>query len=149
MVPGVKEITGNFEVYVLGDREVLAHAHIPIVDPGLAQVSLEVGGQRVTYAHGPVEPAALQWPGSDGKTQVRFTATPANGEPATVIEQNGPWALLRLLDAAHVDPTDQPDKFHITFKTPSGNAVFGLDAASVRNPFSMAAFRAFRCPAQL
>jgi type VI secretion system protein ImpL len=119
------------------------------LDAGLAQVSVEVGGQRLTYAHGPMEPMALQWPGADGKTQVRFTATPANGGSATVIEQNGPWALLRLLDAAHVDPTAQPDKFHVTFKTPAGNAVFELDAASVRNPFSMAAFRAFRCPPQL
>jgi type VI secretion system protein ImpL len=66
-----------------------------------------------------------------------------------VTEENGPWALLRLLDVAKVTPTGQPDKFHVTFATPSGNAVFDLNAASVRNPFSMTALRAFRCPAQL
>jgi type VI secretion system protein ImpL len=122
---------------------------VPVsLDPGLAQVSIEVGGARMTYAHGPIEPTAMVWPGSDGKTQVRFTATPASGA-ATVTEENGPWALLRLLDVAHVTPSDQPDKFRITFATPSGNAVFELDAASVHNPFSMVALRAFRCPAQL
>ncbi len=119
------------------------------LDPGLAQVSIEAGGARLTYAHGPLEPTAMQWPGTDGKTQVRFTATPAGGGPATVIENNGPWALLRLIDAAHVTPSDQPDKFQVAFKTPAGNAVFELDAASVRNPFNMTALRAFRCPAQL
>jgi type VI secretion system protein ImpL len=118
------------------------------LDPGLTQVSVEVGGQRLTYAHGPLEPMALVWPASTGNTQVRFTATPASGA-ATVIEENGPWALLRLLDAAHVAPSAQPDKFQVTFATPSGNAVFELSAASVRNPFNMAAFRAFRCPPQL
>jgi type VI secretion system protein ImpL len=118
------------------------------LDPGLAQVSLEAGGARLTYAHGPIEPTAMIWPASTGNTQVRFTATPASGA-ATVTEENGPWALLRLLDVAKVTPTGQPDKFHVTFTTPSGNAVFDLSAASVRNPFSMTALRAFRCPAQL
>ena len=66
-----------------------------------------------------------------------------------MIEENGPWALLRLLDVAKIATTGQPDKFHVTFTTPSGNAAFDLSAASVRNPFSMTALRAFRCPAQL
>ena len=77
------------------------------------------------------------------------TALPAGGGPATVIENNGPWALLRLMDAAHVASTGQPDKFRVTFAAPAGNAVFELDAASVRNPFSVTALRAFRCPSQL
>jgi len=119
------------------------------LDSGVAQVSIEVGGQRLTYAHGPLEPTAMVWPGANGNTQVRFTATPANGGAATVIEQNGPWSLLRLLDAAHVAPSGQPDKFHLTFTTPAGSAVFDLNAASVRNPFTMTALRAFHCPPQL
>jgi type VI secretion system protein ImpL len=119
------------------------------LDAGLAQVSLEAGGTRLTYAHGPLEPTAMVWPASTGNTQVRFTATPAGGGSATVTEENGPWALLRLLDVAHVTPSGQPDKFRVTFSAPAGNAVFDLNAASVRNPFSMTALRAFRCPPQL
>ena len=118
------------------------------LDPGLAQVSLEAGASRLTYAHGPIEPTAMVWPGADGKTQVRFTATPASGA-ATVVEENGPWALLRLLDTAQVVSAGQPDKFTLTFTAPAGKAVFTLNAASVRNPFSMTALRAFRCPPQL
>src|SRR5215469_11810267 len=37
VIPCVEEITGNFEVDALGDGEVLGHAHIPIVDSGLAE----------------------------------------------------------------------------------------------------------------
>ena len=123
---------------------------VPIsLDAGLAQVSIEAGGARLTYAHGPIEPTALQWPGSNGATQVRATLTPAGGGAATVLEENGPWALLRLLDAARVTPSGQPDKFRIAFTTPSGSAVFELDANSVRNPFTMSSLRAFRCPAKL
>src|SRR5208283_1325999 len=79
------------------------------LDPGLAQVSLEAGGARLTYAHGPLEPTAMVWPGANGNTQVRFTATPAGGGAAKVIEENGPWALLRLLDVAHIASSGQPD----------------------------------------
>ncbi len=119
------------------------------LDPGLAQVSIEIGGQHYTYAHGPVEPMPLQWPAANNVTQVRVTLTPANGGPATVLEENGPWALLRLLDAARLTPSGQPDKFQIAFVSKAGSAVFDLAASSVRNPFTLSALRAFRCPAKL
>ena len=119
------------------------------LDAGLAQVSIEIGGQHYTYAHGPIEPMPLQWPASNGVTQVRVTLTPAAGGAATVLEENGPWALLRLLDAARVTPSGQPDKFRIAFGGAGGSAVFDLNASSVRNPFTLSALRAFRCPAKL
>ena len=69
---------------------------------------------------------------------------------ARSIENNGPWSLLRLLDDAHVTPSGQPDKFHVTFpRAPPATATFELNASSVRNPFTLAALRAFRCPANL
>ena len=125
---------------------------VPVqLDPGLAQVSLEIGGgQRMTYAHGPIESKAMQWPGGDGTTLVRLTMTPATGgQQAPVTENSGPWALLRLLDAGHVTPSGQLDKVRITFTSPAGNAVFDLVAHSVHNPFTLTALRAFRCPAKL
>jgi type VI secretion system protein ImpL len=123
---------------------------VPVqLDPGLSQISIEMGGQRMTYAHGPIEPTAMQWPGSNGSTQVRLTMTPSGSGQATVVENSGPWALLRLLDAAHVTPSGQPDKFHVSFTSPSGGAEFELNANSVRNPFTLTALRAFRCPAKL
>ena len=79
----------------------------------------------------------------------RLTLTPANGAPATVVERTGPWSLLRLMDAGQVTPSGQPDKFRVTFSSPAGSAVFDLTASSVRNPFTLTALRAFRCPAKL
>ena len=119
------------------------------LDPGLSQVSIEVSGQRLSYAHGPTEPTAMQWPGASGNTLVRLTMTPTNGGATTVISNAGPWSLLHLLDAAHVQSSGQSDKFHVTFTSPAGSAVFELDASSVRNPFTLTALRAFRCPAKL
>ena len=39
VVPGIEEVSGDSEVHVLGNREVLPDAHIPVVDAGLAQRS--------------------------------------------------------------------------------------------------------------
>jgi type VI secretion system protein ImpL len=123
---------------------------VPVsLDPRLASVSLEVGGRRVSYAHGPVEASALQWPAADGNTLVRLTLTPAAGGPATIIENNGPWSLLHVLDSATVTPSGQPDRFRVAFGGAGGQAVFELNASSVHNPFTLPALRAFRCPGGL
>jgi type VI secretion system protein ImpL len=118
------------------------------LDPAVGQITLDIAGQTLTYNHGPTESMQFQWP-ANGKTLVRVTITPAAGGKETVIEKDGPWALLRLLDAAKTIPSGEPDKFSIVFSSPSGNATFDLNASSVRNPFTLSTFRSFRCPAKL
>jgi type VI secretion system protein ImpL len=123
---------------------------VPVtLDPAIAQISVDIAGQTLSYAHGPAEPMTMQWPAANGNTQVRLTTTPANGGEAAVVEKDGPWALFRLLDTAQIAPSGQPDRFRVTFTAPSGGAVFELNASSVRNPFTMSGLRAFRCPAKL
>jgi type VI secretion system protein ImpL len=104
----------------------------------------------MTYNHGPTESMAFQWP-SGGKTLVRVTMTPASGGNGQITERDGPWALLRLLDPpTKVIPVPgQADKFSLVFSAPGGTASFTLNASSVRNPFTLTALRAFRCPATL
>jgi len=122
---------------------------VPVsLDPGLAQVSVEIAGQTLTYAHGPIQPMMMQWPGKNANTLVRLTMTPAGGGPEAVTENDDTWSLLRLLEAGHLTPTGQPDKFRVVFSGTGGKAEFELNANSVRNPFNMS-LRAFRCPAQL
>jgi type VI secretion system protein ImpL len=119
------------------------------LDPAIGRITLDIGGQTMSYDHGPTESAAFRWPGPTGKTLVRVTMTPASGANAAVVEKDGPWALLRLLDTTRVIPSGQPDKFRIVFSSASGNATFALNANSVRNPFTLDALRAFRCPPSL
>ena len=123
---------------------------VPVsLDPAVGQISIDIGGTTLVNNHGPTEPVAFQWPGASGKTGVRVTMTPASGGQGEVFEQDGPWALLRLLDRFKAAPAGQPDRFRITFTGGGGTAVFNLNANSVRNPFSMAALRSFRCPPKL
>jgi type VI secretion system protein ImpL len=119
------------------------------LDPSLAQVTIDVAGQSMTSNHGPTESTWFTWPGAGGKTLTRVTITPATGK-STVVEKDGPWALLRMLDAGHLTPGGQPDKLHLSFGSPAtGTAAFDLNASSVRNPFTMATLRSFKCPQKL
>ncbi|HVY16444.1 MAG TPA: type VI secretion system membrane subunit TssM [Rhodopila sp.] len=123
---------------------------VPVsLDPSVAQISIDIAGTTLTYNHGPAEQARFQWPKADGTTLVRVTMTPTSGGNATIIEKDGPWALLRLLDTATVTPSGQPDKFRITFTGGGGTATFQLNANSVNNPFTLSALRSFRCPPKL
>ena len=123
---------------------------VPVaLDPGVGQITIDIAGQQMTYSHGPTESQAFRWPAASGKTLVRVTITPASGGNATVIEKDGPWSLLRLLDVIKVIPSSQPDKFRLVFSGAGGSATFDLNASSVRNPFTLNALRAFRCPPSL
>ncbi len=123
---------------------------VPVsLDSPVAQISLDIAGQTLVFNHGPPEPGRFQWPGQGGKTLIRVTMTPASGGSGQIIERDGAWALLRMLDAAKVTPSGQPDKFRISFSGAGGTATFELNATSVNNPFTMAALRSFRCPAKL
>ncbi len=122
---------------------------VPVtLDSRIRRITLDIAGQPMSYDHGPTESTSFQWP-SNGKTLVRVTITPNTGGHETVIEKDGPWALLRLMDAAQVQPSGQPDRFRLVFASPEGQAAFELNASSVRNPFTMGALRSFRCPAKL
>ena len=123
---------------------------VPItLDPQVAQITIDFAGQTLTWNHGPPEQGRFTWPGPGGKTLIRVTMTPSAGGPATIIEKDGAWSLLRILDAAKITQSGQPDKFRMTFTGGGGFATFELNASSVNNPFTMAALRSFRCPAKL
>ena len=46
------------------------------LDAGASQVSLELDGTSVTYAHGPARSTQINWPGPNGMTNVRLVFNP-------------------------------------------------------------------------
>ena len=117
------------------------------LDNAVSQVSLDVDGQDLTYAHGPIQPMRMQWPGPAGRNVVRLTFTPVAGAPATVTRE-GAWALFRLLDTGKPSST-QTDRVTYTFPGAGGTAAFLFTASSVVNAFTLPALHQFRCPATL
>jgi type VI secretion system protein ImpL len=119
------------------------------LDASLTQVVIDVDGQNLKYAHGPQVPMSIQWPGPKGTQQVRLQATAAGGAPAGNLLFEGPWALLRLLDKAQMQPTSQPEKMLATFTLDGRKAQFEVISGSVQNPLKLSELEQFRCPGKL
>jgi type VI secretion system protein ImpL len=108
-------------------------------------VTLDVDGQTLAYAHGPVVPLAMNWPGSSGASAARLSFTAVSNKttsPGMVVE--GPWALFRLLDKGKVEGS-LADQYTVSFAVGDMSASFRLRAASVRNPFQSSDLSQFRC----
>lgn len=121
------------------------------LDRNARQVQLELGGQRLTYRHGPTRLANMQWPPPDGSMMARLVFTPIGGSTAgTSLSAEGPWALYRLLDKGRLRRVSNSiDRFRVTFQVDGLTAIFELKAASVDNPFWLSGMTGLRCLGKL
>jgi type VI secretion system protein ImpL len=73
---------------------------------GVAQVVLEVDGQRFDYRNGPEEWYRIVWPGGQGKSGASLRVKGVDGQEETV-QQDGEWGLFRLLEIGRIvgEPT--------------------------------------------
>ncbi|KAA5606915.1 type VI secretion system membrane subunit TssM [Roseospira marina] len=117
------------------------------LDADANSVVMEIDGQQVSYAHGPVLPARLSWPGPGTQTRVSFQST-GPGLPS-ISGFSGPWAFFRLLDQGRRLDGGTGDRFRIQFSTGGLSAIFEIRAGSVTNPFNLRELKAFRCPGNL
>lgn len=117
------------------------------LDRSARQVQLELGGQRLTYRHGPTRLGNMQWPPPDGLMVARLEFTPLGGSTAgTSLTAEGPWALFRLLDKGRLRKvSNSVDRFRVSFEVDGLTAIFELKAASVANPFWLAGMEGLRC----
>ncbi|MBE1283372.1 MAG: type VI secretion system membrane subunit TssM [Rhodobacteraceae bacterium] len=114
------------------------------LQPEAREVTLEIDGQEVFFAHKTQRPTAITWPGSVGIARV--TVQMKRRKAVHEIARDGPWAWFRLLNAAQLRNTSATDRVMVIFN-PGGNfAQFQLQSGSVLNPFSLAALNKFSCP---
>jgi type VI secretion system protein ImpL len=116
------------------------------MDTSIKQFRLNVGGQVVSYAHGPVAPVRVQFPDPGGKSQVSVTLLPAPATGSGGPTFGGPWALFRMFDDVKMEDTPQLERFVATFNVGGRRAVFEILASSVRNPFRLPELSQFHCP---
>lgn len=119
------------------------------MDAGITQFILDVDGQLVKYAHGPVVPMAVQWPGPKGSNQVRVQVSPPSATGSSGMAVDGPWALFRALDDGQLEAGDAPEKFFITFQIGARKTRFEVTTNSVQHPIRLRELREFACPANL
>ena len=75
-----------------------------------------------------------------------IVTTPRVRPPASVV---GPWAWLRMLDKAQVEPTAHGERYKVTFDLDGRKASLEMSASSVVNPFKRSTLEQFRCPERL
>ena len=116
------------------------------MDENITQFILDVDGQLVKYAHGPVVPMAVQWPGPKGSNQVRVQISPPSATGNSGLSTDGPWALFRTLDKAQLEQGDLPERFFITFNIENRRTRFEVTTNSVQHPIRLRELREFSCP---
>ncbi|TDU31163.1 type VI secretion system protein ImpL [Panacagrimonas perspica] len=138
---GIKKV-----FFRMGSQASYRYEFKPVnMDAGITRFLLDVDGQSVNYAHGPVQPKWISWPGPGGASIVRLTVEPA-GASGSGYTTEGPWALFRLFDKAKVERTAQPEKMFITFSFDGRDVRFEVTAGSVQNPYGLQDLRSFSCP---
>ncbi|WP_269899906.1 type VI secretion system membrane subunit TssM [Paenalcaligenes faecalis] len=115
------------------------------MDASISQISLDIDGQVIHYAHGPQVATTVQWPGERGSNQVVLSVMPQQG--ASGLSTMGPWALHRLLDqASSVRRGRSPEITEATFHLNGRYVTVEFRAYSALSPFQLPELTAFSCP---
>ena len=116
------------------------------LDPDAQKVTLDVDGQSVEFNHrmSAPKPTAINWPGQVGEARIVFQ--PPKGGRANAVTRDGPWAWLRLLNAAELRKTNVSDRNRVIFSVGGRIAIYNMQSGSILNPFALKALSDFRCP---
>jgi type VI secretion system protein ImpL len=116
------------------------------LDAGARQATLDLDGVVITYAHGPTRATQVVWPGPNRMTNVRLVFDPPPSSGASVLQANGPWALLRLFQQGRIQGGGAAERFTLGFQSGERSVVYEIRASSILNPLSSTVLREFRCP---
>lgn len=119
------------------------------MDPAILQLTVDVDGQLIQYAHGPQVPKSVQWPGIKGTNQIRLQISPPGPSGSTGVLFEGPWAMHRMFDRAQIEPGGTPERFRAILAVDGRRIVFDVTTSSVVNPFRMRELQQFQCPKTL
>ncbi len=115
------------------------------LDPAANEMTFDVGGQTLSYAHGPVRPTTMQWP-APGSSGVRLDVEPA--EVGGVLSIAGTWAPFRLFDMGEIYNRTR-DGFTVSLTLGNKKVSFDIASKSALNPFVLRELRQFSCPGSL
>src|SRR6185437_4084427 len=88
------------------------------LDNGAKQVTLDLGGTTVSYAHGPQRATQITWPGQGGMTNVRLSFDPpAAAGGGRVFQASGPWALFRLFEQGNLQQAGSAERYTLSFQS--------------------------------
>ena len=98
-----------------GGNQPTVRFDITPMDTDAKQVTLDLDGLSIVYAHGPIRATSVTWPGQNRMNSVRlvFDPPPSSGQP--VLQATGPWALFRLFGQGTLQQSDAADRYTLNF----------------------------------
>lgn len=116
------------------------------LDASINELVINIDGQSQRYAHGPVQAMGIVWPGPRGGAVAEFTAQPRIRSESSMLDANGPWALMRLLEKGRTVGTATPGRILVEFSFDSRKAVLEWSSGGSANPLTTDLLRSFQCP---
>ncbi len=132
--------------FAAGGNQPTVRFDITPLDTDAKQVTLDLDGQAIVYAHGPQRPVSVTWPGQNRMNSVRLVFDPPPSSGAPVFQATGPWSLFRLFGQGTLQQSGSADRYMLNFQLGDRHASFEIRAGSVLNPFAPGVLRDFRCP---
>jgi type VI secretion system protein ImpL len=130
-----------------GGAQPTVRFDIAPVDTDAKEVTLDLDGQIISYAHGPIRATSVTWPGPNRMNSARLVFDPAPSSGPSVLQATGPWALFRLFGQGTLQQSGVADRYTLNFTLGDRHASFELRAGSVLNPFAPGVLKDFQCPA--
>jgi type VI secretion system protein ImpL len=120
------------------------------LDPNLTDLQIDVDGQTTLYRRGPWEPSTVNWPGPRGGAHAQIAAIPGVRAEKSIIEANGPWALMRLMDKGLVIDSATPGRARVAFDFDGRTAVLDVGSpGNIASPLTGDLLTRFRCPSSI
>jgi len=117
------------------------------MDAEITQFLIDFDGQQLSYDHGPVRAAAMQWPSPNGIGTVRITINPPGLSGRSGLTYEGTWGLFHMLDQQGLSRGSE--RFTLNLEVDGRSASFELRAGSAFNPFRLRELTAFSLPDRL
>ncbi|WP_454767043.1 type VI secretion system membrane subunit TssM [Cupriavidus campinensis] len=121
-------------------------ARVASLDPEILELSLDIDGQQIRYAHGPVVTFQLAWPGPRGGAVAEIAASPRIRPDTSTIVTSGPWALFRLVDRGRRIGTASASHMVVDFTFDDRHAALELVTGGHANALSGQILNGFTCP---
>jgi type VI secretion system protein ImpL len=118
------------------------------LDTSIDELLIDVDGQSLRYAHGPVQATKFLWPGPRGGTLAEVAALNKGKAEAGNIQMRGPWALFHLADRGKVINGASTGRVAVELMFDNRRAVLELGGAG-GSAFAGNLLRGFSCPGRV
>jgi len=128
--------------------ELAFTVRLSTLDSSATRFSVNIDGQLVAVEPGAESERRVVWPGPEKRGIAFATFEDRLAAPDQAMRFEGPWAWLRLIDAAtpSVQARAETDLVSVfAFQTTRHKALVTIDASNAANPFAAREWRQFKC----